>query len=265
MEEKNQAKNLMNQKFGKLTVKKRNGSNKQGRALWLCNCECGNKDIEVVGKYLLNGDTKSCGCIKKSEGKQQGKSNTRLYKIWYQMKERCYNKTHMHYDKYGGRGNTICEEWLDEKNGFFNFEKWAIEIGYYNHVNTYGEVNTTLDRNNVNGNYEPSNYTWETVEIQSNNKTNNRFITIDGITKTLSQWSRETGINFTTLHRRLDNNWSKDELFKPVTRIEKPESGVKGVIWDSKGKGSWEVYHKGKYIGRNKNLQKAIELKKSQI
>lgn len=216
MGEQQKVKDLTNQKLGKLTVIERNGSNKYGRALWLCNCDCGTKNITILGKYLLNGDTQSCGCIKKEDGNRKGKSKTRLYGIWRHILKRCYNENHVHYDKYGGKGVVVCDEWRDEPNGFFNFEKWAIDNGYQHHVKIYGEKDTTIDRIDVDGNYEPLNCRWADSETQANNKNTNRYVTINGVTKTLSQWSRESGIKFTTLHRRVSHNWDENDLLKPV-------------------------------------------------
>lgn len=155
-------KDLVGEKFGRLTVIKRAGSNKDGRAIWLCLCECG---VETVknGKLLLNGHCKSCGC---GEYENRVKnitshklSNTRLYRIWKAMKQRCYYKAHKDYHNYGGRGVIVCEEW---RNDFITFYTWAIENGYRDDL--------SIDRINVDGNYEPTNCRWATTKEQRLNQ-----------------------------------------------------------------------------------------------
>ena len=143
---------LTGQRFGRLTVLERT------ELKWLCKCDCGNKKI-VAGGHLVSGDTKSCGCLRIKHGMR----NTRLYSIWHGMKERCYNTKHKFYKHYGGRGIKVCEEW---KNDFQTFADWALSHGYAD--------NLTIDRIDVNGNYEPSNCQWATNAEQQRNKRNSK-------------------------------------------------------------------------------------------
>lgn len=155
-------KDLSGQRFGRLTVIKRAGSNNDGRARWLCVCDCGNIDIKL-GKLLLNGHCRSCGCgeyeNRVSNCTSHRLSNTRLYVIWRGMKQRCYYLKHKDYHNYGGRGVTVCDEW---KNDFKTFYEWAISQGYNDDL--------TLDRIDVNGNYEPTNCRWATWSEQRLNQ-----------------------------------------------------------------------------------------------
>ena len=154
--------NLTGKRFGRLKVIKYYGSNKNGRALWLCQCDCGNTKV-VLGNSLLSKLTFSCGCYNKEYSKElhskHNMSSSKLYKVWGGMKTRCYNKNFIYYCNYGGRGIKVCDEW---KNDFSKFYKWAINNGY--------KEGLTIDRINNDGNYEPNNCRWVTRAEQNRNK-----------------------------------------------------------------------------------------------
>ena len=188
-------KELSGQKFGKLTVIKRAGNTEYGQPLWECKCDCGNTTF-VCGQHLREQRVKSCGCYIKEIVTKHGMSQTRLYRIWSNMKIRCENPKRRDYKHYGQRGVNVCNAWSD----FLTFYEWAINNGYKDGL--------TLDRIDVNGNYEPSNCRWATVKEQSNNRTNNHLITYDGETKTIAQWAEERNINHDTLYSRINRmNW----------------------------------------------------------
>ena len=140
---------------------------KNNHRAFVCECDCGNiKLIEPC--HWERGIVKSCGCmhdeLNRISTTKHGHSGDRLYKVWSGMKQRCYNKNNSNYKNYGGRGITVCQEWLDN---FMNFYNWAIENGYdYNAE--FGEC--TIDRIDVNGNYDPSNCRWVDAIVQSENK-----------------------------------------------------------------------------------------------
>lgn len=193
---------LTGQQFERLTVIEEAGRNNRKEVLWKCKCACGNF-TEVTTYRLRKGETKSCGCLnidtdkrKTSEtgkaNKTHGMSNTRIYKTYRAMKERCLLPSSKKYKDYGGRGIKLCDEW----NTFEAFLKWS-------NANDYDET-LTLDRIDVNGNYEPSNCRWANMKVQSNNKRNNRYITYNNETKTLSEWAEHFGIKRVTLASRLD-------------------------------------------------------------
>lgn len=191
---------LKNQKFGKLTVIEKCNKDKYHRNQWLCQCECGNKKI-ILEQSLLSGATKSCGCLQKNIVKNFAKLNftkhsqskTRIYNIWCNIKSRCYNKNNNRYYCYGAKGITVCQEWRDN---FSNFYNWAINNGY--------KENLTIDRIDVNSNYDPSNCRWVDYKTQANNKSNNHYITYNGETHSLSEWARIKNIKVSTLSMRLN-------------------------------------------------------------
>ena len=123
------------------------------------------------------------------------------------MKRRCYNPEEKFYKDYGGRGIKVCDEWMDKKEGHGNFQKWAVENGW--------EEGRSIDRIDVNGNYEPSNCRWATPEEQANNRRNNNYVTINGVTKTTSEWARQIGISQNAFTGRINSGWTGEELLKP--------------------------------------------------
>lgn len=131
-------------------------------------------------------------------------SKTRIYQMWKNMKKRCYNPKCDKYKSYGGRGIVVCNCWLKD---FMNFYRWALKNGY--------KENLSIDRIDVNGNYEPKNCRFITTEEQYLNRTDNHNITYKGKTQTLKEWSAELGINYDTLRHRLnDYNWSVERAFE---------------------------------------------------
>lgn len=172
-------------------------------ARYLVRCDCGSEPFEVDASDI-GRNTKSCGCLareiqtercKKELSllvKKHGDSNSRLYTIWANMKSRCYYPSCERYAVYGERGITVCDEWRDS---YVNFKKWALANGYNDAL--------TIDRIDVNGNYEPSNCRWATNLEQGNNKTDNLFIEYNGEVRTLSEWSRFLKINYNTLYDRV--------------------------------------------------------------
>lgn len=151
---------LIGQKFGRLVVLSP-APNIGKKTAWLCQCSCGNKKI-VRTAALTRGLTKSCGCINyenlQNRNTSHKMSDSRIYRIWSDMKTRCANKNTPYFKYYGGRGITVCEEWLN----FEDFKIWAFNNGYQEHL--------TIDRINVNGNYEPSNCRWITIKEQARNR-----------------------------------------------------------------------------------------------
>lgn len=203
---------LTGKRFHRLKVIEYIGTDKRNEAIWKCECECG-KIINVRSYPLKSGHTKSCGCWKIDEARENphksthGMSNDRLYIIWCNMKARCYNKNNPKYDDYGGRGITVCKEWLDD---FMNFYNWAMENGYSKELE--------IDRKDNNGNYEPSNCRWTNRITQMNNTRNNMLLSFMGETKTIHQWAEEYKIEFSCLRWRIDNGWSVEKALKTPSK-----------------------------------------------
>lgn len=156
---------LEGERYGKLVVMEEAESiySKTGKMIrrWKCKCDCGNITIVRHGD-LRNGSTVSCGCYnyeKESAAKNHGYSRTKLGNVFEGMKQRCNNPKNKNYEKYGGRGIKICTEWLNDPKKFFD---WAIKNGY--------KEGLSIDRIDVNGNYEPDNCRWADNETQCLNQ-----------------------------------------------------------------------------------------------
>lgn len=192
------------------------------RRKFVCRCDCGNICYEVP-KNWVDGKVKSCGCMHDDLVSTHGLSGKRLYRIWSGMKQRCYNPKSIAFENYGGRGIAICDEWLEDK-GLFNFIDWAMQNGYSDDL--------TIDRINVNGNYEPDNCRWADWFEQANNrrpqsewkprrKTKGHF-EIDGVFKTLKEWCSEYNVEPMTVSYRMKRNGMS--LIEALT-IEKRTDG----------------------------------------
>lgn len=194
-------KDVTGEKFGKLLVIERVESKLTNRGKYIgvfkCKCECGNY-VNVAIDDLQGGKRSSCGCNKVKHGLHVGDKPyvremcNRLYK----MKQRCYNESDEAFNHYGGRGIKICDEWMDVENGVLNFYNWAMSSGY--------EEGLSIDRIDVNGNYEPKNCRWATMKEQGNNRRSNVIVCLDGENMTLKQASEKYNVNYSTLMYRLN-------------------------------------------------------------
>jgi hypothetical protein len=207
---KNYAKNIVNQKFGRLTAKKL-VKRKGYKHYWLFKCDCGKEIIRLKWNVTApKGGTKSCGCFKKDKNKKlftkeknplysHGMSGTRFYRIWKAIKARCNNKNVANYKNYGGRG--IKCEWK-------NFDEFKDDM-----FNSY-KNDLTIDRINNNGNYCKNNCRWITYREQANNTRKNTVIEYNGEINTLAEWCRILNIPYNKITQRINKlKWDIEKAF----------------------------------------------------
>lgn len=198
---------MTGKRFGLLTVieQAEDQISPSGRhhKMWVCKCDCG-KIKTINGDNLRGGNTISCGCVQKEITRvhryKHGDADSRLYNIWCAMKRRCYNENDPKYNLYGGRGISICDEW---RSNYASFMNWAYENGY--------DINAprgkfTIDRIDVNGNYEPTNCRWVDQKVQANNIRTNHRITYNNETHTIAEWSTILDIPYSNLYSALSKN-----------------------------------------------------------
>lgn len=191
------------------------GGGKSKKAYWNCTCSCGNKFVAESLK-LRTGHTRSCGCYRRkitgethrTHGATSGGKKQRLYSIWRDMRKRCRNKNTTYHKDYVDRGIVVCDEWQK----YETFRDWALENGY--------KDNLSIERINVNGNYEPNNCKWITISEQQLNKRNTHYITYEGITKPMCVWCRDVGLPYSVVENRINRlHWSVEDALKtPVRR-----------------------------------------------
>lgn len=193
---------LPGSRFGRYIVIKHIGvTATKGRDLYLVKCQCGEE--KILPKHNVISNKLGCHkCQSKTLEKDRSKIGHRLHGIWSKMLHRCYNIKDKNYNRYGGRGIKVCDEW---KRDPFVFANWANDNGY--------REDLTIDRIDNNGNYEPSNCRWATRKEQSNNTSFNRFVEYNGETHTISEWSSKTGIKYDILSSRIRKGLPPEKCF----------------------------------------------------
>lgn len=161
----------------------------------LFKCDCGSEYEARIG-HVKNGNTISCGCFNDKNKITHNSSHHYLYATWRNMIARCTNASYPSFDHYGGRGITVCDEWVESPMAFFN------DIG------DRPSNNYSIDRIDNNGNYEPSNMRWASAMCQARNRRNNRMIEFNGIEMCITEWGNKLKINESTLRKRINLGWS---------------------------------------------------------
>lgn len=202
-------KDLTGKRFGRLVALSYVGSIKN-TSTWLCRCDCGTEK-NVSGPALRRGTSTSCGCFRESIRSDlhhiHGMTESVEYKTWTRMRSRCTSPTCREWPHYGGRGITICERWEA-------FENFYQDMG----PRPKGH---SIDRIDNDGNYEPANCRWATVDQQLRNKRTVTKITLNGETLCLAEWARRAGICYGTVAHRIKRGWSaEDAITKPVRSLK---------------------------------------------
>lgn len=210
-------KDLTGVAFGKLTVVAHAGTDRRGRSLWHCLCECGGEKV-VKAENLARGRTQSCGCMAQAQREQAAQSQAhaysrsqwpREYKAWEGMIRRCTDPAWPQFADYGGRGLTVCSAWL------MSFASFARDMGR-------APVGGTIDRIDNTRGYMPENCRWASRKEQANNRRNNRLLTHNGRTMNVSQWAEHLGWKRNTLTNRLRNGWSVERTLTEAPHHHSP-------------------------------------------
>lgn len=196
------AKDITGQRFGRLKAICDVGLDTDRHMKWLCECDCG-KEVVVRGSDLRKGKQVSCGCYKRENtsiyASTHGMSKERIYHIWNGIKDRCNRPNSHSFKHYGGRGITVCNEWYD----FEVFLSWAFSRGYNN--------NLTIERIDVNGNYEPENCKWIPMSEQAMNTRRTHYITIGKEHFAVAMWENKKGHKRGLVNGRLQRGFSEED------------------------------------------------------
>lgn len=176
--------------------------------LWRCICDCGAVS-EVPVNALRSGTSRSCGCLKVEARTTHGMYKESLYSVWTGICARCLDTSHVHYDRYGGRGIGIEISWASDVRAFISYIK-----------NTLGErpsMGHTIDRINNDKGYEPGNLKWSTWVEQANNRSNTRWVTLNGVTLPATMWCEKLDLDAMTIGQRLRCGWDIGKAFGTPT------------------------------------------------
>ena len=197
--------NMTGKRFSSIVALNSMGKATSGDLKWLFACDCGNI-FEANGYYARSGKIISCPSCSRERTRiasvMHGMTETVEFSTWTDIKTRCYNKNGMAYKNYGGRGIKVCDRWLS------SFENFLSDMG------ERPSKLHSIDRINNNGNYEPSNCRWATIDTQASNKRSNNKITIDGITKNRAEWAKLSGVGQSTILLRQRRGISGNDLLQ---------------------------------------------------
>lgn len=210
MTQSNNFKDITGRAYAYLTVIKilqKKGTQNQ----WLCKCKCGNETICTTAQ-LNSGGKKSCGCLKIMLSKllftTHGMSKSPEYIAWIEIRKRCYDVKNSSFHRYGGRGIKMFDGWINDFQSF------------YNYVGNRPSSNHSIDRfpNNETGHYEPGNIKWSTKKEQASNRRSNVFLTYNGITNTLTEWSRILNVRHQYISRNIKKNRTLSDIIEHLDK-----------------------------------------------
>jgi len=200
---------IVGKKFARWTVVSYAGThptNPKTGSMWLCRCDCGTERV-MARQYFAYGKTTSCGCYRKEQATSHGLTDTPEYSVWRAIRYRCYDPSYEHYDRYGERGITVCERWIE------SFDNFLADMGK-RPDSTY-----SLERKNNNGPYSPDNCEWATKTTQVRNRECTVSVTYNGETKTLAEWAEQLGMKLQSLRTRLyQYGWAVERAFTTTIR-----------------------------------------------
>ncbi len=200
-------KDILGQRFGRLSVIARAESDQRGELRWLCRCDCGNEKA-ILSSHLRSGRIVSCRCLQAERTAERNRLNakhghasngkpTRTYFSWACMHARCYRPDNKSFSRYGAKGIRVCKRW-------FSFENFLSDMGER-------PIGKTLDRIEGSGHYTPSNCKWSTPIEQQSHTSSNHFIKVDGISRTIAEWSRIRGFKRSRISQRISIGWTERE------------------------------------------------------
>jgi hypothetical protein len=209
---------LIGKRFGSLTVQARASSNRDGKARFTCLCDCGRASV-VYGRCLVTGHTRSCGCARAAATAAlfttHGMKRSVEYRTWGHIKTRCLNARNPAFPRYGGRGIAVCERWASSFPAF------------YEDMGPRPSPKHSIDRIDPNGNYEPGNCRWALPGQQNSNRSSVRIVEYQGRRDTIAGWSRQTGIPYLRLRRRIVAGWTPE---RALTTLEAKDTAVRAAL-----------------------------------
>ena len=191
---------ISNVRFGKLTALRISDQKRKGSVLWDCICDCGNRVLRkgtALRRSVKRGFIPECGI----EGAHTY-GGTQLHRAYWNMVNRCNCSSSSRYSEYGGRGITVCSEWME---GYPAFEAWALANGFADGL--------SLERVRVNEGYSPDNCKWIPLPAQAYNKQNTRRLTWNGKTQSAVEWAHELGVPVTAIQLRITRRWTTERIF----------------------------------------------------
>lgn len=210
---------LVGQKFGRLLVERKSEKKIHKERVWFCKCDCGN-NYETTSYRLTSGAIKSCGCLRdeyqkssKTLNKTHGETGTLTYRSWEAIKRRCLNENNKDFIRYGGRGITVCDEWIN------SYEQFHLDMG------DRPSEKHSIDRVDNNLGYSKENCRWATQKEQTKNRCSNRVFTINGETKNLTDWCATYGVNFDLVRSRIDRGMDIEPALSTPSGMRVYKSG----------------------------------------